>query len=91
LPASSRFGYGVNPVPRKEDAIIAFYGRIWAKDEEGNIFSRQTKTLLIGEDEQSLQQARMSVDAVLAREMPHPVKTAIRYFYNEWNDAIWRF
>lgn len=66
---------------------MTFFGRVWARDEEGNIFSQQTKTILVNEDEQSLQQARKSVDEVLACGMPNAVKTQTRYFYNEWESV----
>lgn len=67
--------------------MITFFGRVWARDEEGNIFSQQTKTILVNEDEQSLQEARKSVDEFLTNGMPNAVKTKVRYFYNEWESV----
>ncbi len=67
--------------------MMTFFSRISLKDEEGNTFSHQTKTIVINDDAQSIDQARKYADVLLLK-MPNAVKASIRYFYNKWEDAI---
>lgn len=70
--------------------MITFYGRIWMKDEGGNILSHETPLILIDEqNKDACRKARKEVDDLLQACMPDYVDCRVRYFYNEWPGARW--